>query len=139
MEYRNCSKCGELLPLTEKYFYRETDTRLTRRCRECIKKVQTIYRKKIKERKEKKRGPYIDRGPTEDLGRGIPKEKIYGNQYKLGKSYEVETKHRGEVYKFRGKIIQETDDFVTLQNKKGIRESFLKKDFYLGTKIKELS
>lgn len=119
-----CSTCNKAYPETTEYFnkYKAGINGLTARCKFCHRKVV----KKYKERKVRERSQEITR-------MDLAKEK-----YKLGRLYEVNVKERTGRRLFRGKLIQETDRFITLENKNKIRESFLKIDFYTDTKIKEL-
>lgn len=65
---------------------------------------------------------------------------IQKRTYVNNRKYEVDsadTRMRGK--KFRGRLLQETRDHITLRNSRGIRESFLKVDFKTGeSRIKEM-
>lgn len=67
-------------------------------------------------------------------------DKIKDLKFKIGQVYVVKTpdEHRERYRVFKGKLIQETDNFIVLENR--WRESFLKKDFLIGAyEIREVS
>lgn len=61
----------------------------------------------------------------------ITKEQVAGRQYKKGTKYAVDYfgRTKGRKKSFEGKVIQETDCLLVLEDKRGIIESFLKVDF----------
>lgn len=139
---RICSKCKESKPSTVEYWHRNRSREdgLETICKTCKNDHNRKYMREVRKGNRNLSLEYFTRGMFRgDITKALNKYELAKKKYPIGKSYEVETRNRQEVYKFRGEVIQETDDFVTLQNNKGIRESFLKKDFYMGTKIKELS
>ena len=76
---------------------------------------------------------------SEPVQEGVFKNNL---KVKLGQSYEVERMgiaHRDDWLKFRGELIQETKDHITIKNKTRA-ESFLKVDFLINEyRIKEVS
>lgn len=70
----------------------------------------------------------------------ISKKELQEKKYQKGR-YKV--KHvggftSGKFHKFEGELIQQTKDFVTLRDNKGIVESFLKVDFEIESKIEKV-
>lgn len=70
----------------------------------------------------------------------LEKDELQKIKYKKGRIYRVS--YRIEKFTtgyFEGELIQEEKNFITLKNKKGLIESFLKADFEIGEKkIKEV-
>lgn len=107
-----CNRCHGELPATLEYFHisRSNKDGLFHECKECR------------------------RGKGESVVTASDFKK-----YKLGKIYKIKTAHRREWTEFKGVVIQDTERFVTLRNKKGIVESFLKGDLATGiAKVKEV-
>lgn len=126
-----CSKCKKEYPATVEYFHRNKYRKdgLHNQCKGCRKSLNREPRKKQKSRRETHIKEEVIGITVKDLKR-----------YKLGQVYKIETKHRAEIIKFKGKMIQDTERFITLRNKRGIVESFLKIDFMKGcSKIKEVN
>lgn len=152
---KKCIVCGKDHPATAEFFYRHKNyaDELNKKCKTCMKREDKIrHRKRGKRKKEEgenKKTKRIDPMPKKmrwsEEGRppqALDKRKIQTKKYKEGQIYEV--KMKPDIRKnlpniFRGKLIQETMDHVTLVNKKGIRESFLKVDFNIDKRIQELS
>lgn len=152
-----CVVCKKEFPNTREFFHVHNfySDGLTMTCKVCKRKKD---RERYREKQIRKHAGR-DEGINKDLKRSdrMPKKmqgkrpvqaldlrKIQAKKYKEGKTYEVSWKKDNRIDKpgsnvFKGKLLQETKDHITLINKRGLRESFLKVDFYLGTKIKELS
>lgn len=106
-------------------------------CRNKIKREKTRERAKLAEKKqllaEKKQLDEItrrmlleERERIKDLGLDISKLRL-----NVGQVYKVKMTDRNRITNFEGKLIQDTINHVTLQNRKGIRESFLKVDLLI--------
>lgn len=149
---KRCVICKKDFPNTAEFFHKHNfyADRFTIICKHCKNKQDRERYKKNKEKeregKEKKEPERTDRMPIKMKmkrpPRALKKEVIQAKKYKEGQIYEV--KMKPDIRKnlpniFRGKLIQETMDHVTLVNKKGIRESFLKVDFNIDKRIQELS
>jgi len=88
----------------------------------------------IKERKKAKAdAEYINKKYAAAIAQDFIKPGLKLDELKLniGQAYKIKMTDRNRVAIFEGKLIQDTINHVTLQNKKGIRESFLKVDLLL--------
>lgn len=116
-------------------FYRLESNPIFKKKREKIdKKIE-----KIKIEREMKDYYKMLRSIRNNRDYGIG-DKIKDLKFKIGQVYVVKIpdEHRERYRVFKGKLIQETDDFIVLENR--WRESFLKKDFLIGAyEIKEVS
>lgn len=152
---KTCTKCKKELPATTEYFHRHSTCKggLNSICKKCF---NSYYRKSYKEGrfkskcKEKKSNLNIELTPmvkttpySESPKNALSKDEIQKKKYKNNAIYLVIYKPDGrgghKPIAFKGKLIHQTKDFITLQNKNGIRESFLKVDFMIGTQIKEVN
>lgn len=151
---KRCVICKKDFPNTAEFFHKHNfyADRFTIICKHCKNKQDRERYKKNKEKeregKEKKEPERTDRMPIKMKMKRPPQaldlNKIQAKKYKEGKVYEVKWKPKGqgngsESQYFKGKLIQETKDHITLENKRGIRQSFLKVDFYIDKRIQELS
>lgn len=70
----------------------------------------------------------------------ISKKELQEKKYEKGryKVNHVGGFTPGKFHKFEGDLIQQTKDFITLRNDKGVIESFLKVDFELESKIEKV-
>lgn len=130
---RVCRTCKKEYPKTEKYFYKNSSYNggLDTQCKMCACEYMRKRRKRIKNNDWNFR---VD-GDQEGLPRSF-----YKIQYKLGQAYHVDlpiNERKRSQESFKGRLIQETRDFVVLEDKRGTRECFLKKDFYLDYRIRE--
>lgn len=151
---KTCTKCKTKYPATTEYFHRNRTCKggLSTICKVCI----NSHNKKKYAKGERKCHYKRRRNPNnikiKPMARAIPygkkptealdKTEIENLSFKEGKTYLVKYKPDGrgghKPITFKGKLIHQTKDFITLQNKNGIRESFLKVDFMTGTQIKEV-
>lgn len=102
-------------------------------CKTCSSKLKEGNRKEKARLAEKKQLEEITRRMLlEERERiktlGLDKSKLKLNK---GQVYKVKWTDRNRVEVFEGKLIQDTTNHVTLQNKNGIRESFLKVDLLI--------
>lgn len=147
-----CNKCNKEYPPIEKYFYKHRNYKdgLSATCKKCHNQYCMEYRKGQRGNKRVKRNP--NNIKIKPMARGIPygkkpiealdKAEIENLSFKEGKTYLVKYKPggkgNGSTETFKGDLIQQTKDFIILKNKLGIRESFLKVDFMIGSQIKEV-
>lgn len=121
MKTKICTKCGEELPLTNKYFGidNRSSTGFRSWCKSCVNKA-------ARERREKRERPkkYEKAEPE------LPKVYIPNLNMKVGKKYSfiVDKQGKGtERRKFTGEVIQICDTHIVFKTKNYV-ESFLKVD-----------
>lgn len=128
MNKHECPKCNKELPVTSEYFHVNNARKIgfQSTCKECTNKHN---REKLrKERKEQKR--------IKKMNNGKPIKAKSRKEFKIGNKYKVSQgniKRAGEPnFSFKGTAIYEDGRLLTLENKRNIRETFIKTDFRIG-------
>ena len=154
---KKCKSCGITKPLTTEYFHRHNGCigGFNPRCKECVnaenrqayanKKIGTVEKEELViEKVDKKEVEKYER----IFNRAIKKElknRDYGIgktlkniNYILGKTYIVKSSSKKAPDSFKGKLIQQTQDYIVLEGR--YRQCCMKKDFLIGEyEIKEVS
>lgn len=91
--------------------------------------------------KEKKEEEKINKMYEEIINRKEPKQGLDLNDLKFneGQIYKIKIIDRNKIKIFEGRLIQDTINHITIQNKIGIRESFLKKDLLIKEEYEVVS
>ena len=133
---KTCTRCEIEFPATTEYFHRNKYGKngLAARCKHCMNEYRNIeYRKKYGEK-----GNFDIEIKITDFGVGnreLDIKLVKGQEYQVPLIYG---RYGKDKRTFTGKLIQETEDLVILQHKKGFCECFRKMDFLTGEyEIKE--
>lgn len=120
---KTCARCKEEYPATIEYFHRRTksSTGFASYCKKCSSEV-------AKERKSRK----AEIAKEKEKQRKEKEVQVEPPKFYLDKTYTVITKMSNEdkvKREFSGRCIYHDKRLLTLRNKKGITETFLKMDF----------
>lgn len=148
-----CTKCKIKKQNTTEHYHKNQSCRdgLSTICKECRNRATReryakgtyvrVYKKRGKDPNQIKIKPMKKSFPyTASPKNALSKHEIEKISYKVGQLYKATIKEDRNITRFfRGTLIQETKDHITLQNKRGTRESFMKVDFMINDKIKEVN
>ena len=125
-----CRKCNKEFLNTNQYFHinKSNPDGLRKVCKTC----QRAY---LEERKRKiLNGEWTSRDPKE----GINQSSVSGNYGEGNYKIKCPDLYGGKERTVEGRLIQETDVLVCIENNYGVRECFLKRDFLIDHKIEEV-
>lgn len=134
---QRCNSCGRDLPLTAEYFYRSKGNRtgLQYTCKKCVNQAKKKRLRDIKSGRIE-----VATSTSRLIHQALKLKDIHKKRYSKGK-YKVDHwsgMEKRNMQTFIGTLSDQTDLFITLENKHGVRECFLKADFMIDNKIEKV-